>query len=110
MCLDGIDKHRLLLTVSRSVRDRALWHRSGHGIGPVKGRSTFSQREATEIRATLPALSRARLDGDRQRAKALRDSLRALPFYISDWERDRQGFELSDFERLVSEGSIQITS
>ncbi len=79
----------------------------------MKGRSTFTEREAKEIRAILPALSRARRHGDRPGAKALRDALRAMPFYISDWERsrrDRQGFEPSDFERLVSEGSITITS
>jgi hypothetical protein len=78
-------------------------------VRPVKGRSTFSEQEATELRAILAALSRARRDGDGPRAKALRDSLRALPFYISDWERDRQGFEPSDFERLVGDGTIQIT-
>lgn len=76
----------------------------------MKGRSTFSEHEATELRAILAALSRARRDGDRARAKALRDALRAMPFYISDWTRDEQGFEPSDFERLVGDGSIQITA
>jgi hypothetical protein len=76
----------------------------------MKGRATFSEQEATELRAAFAALSRARRDGDRARAKALRDSLRAVPFYISDWARDEQGFEPSDFERLVDDGSIQITA
>ena len=41
---------------------------------------------------------------------ALRKSLRKdRDFWISDWPRVGQGFEPSDFERLVSEGSITIT-
>jgi len=75
------------------------------------GRHTYSEREATELRATIDALSRARRDGDDVRAKALRRSLRGDPlyFWITDWDRSRRGFDPSDFERLVGEGSIKIT-
>jgi hypothetical protein len=74
----------------------------------MKGRATFTARQATEIRATLDLVSRARRAGDRPQAKALRHSLRAMGFYITDWDQSQQGFERSDFDRLVSQGAIRI--
>ncbi len=50
---------------------------------------------------------RKRATADRADQKRLRDELRAIGFYISDWSGP--GFAPSDFDELVRSGQIKIT-
>jgi len=71
----------------------------------VKGRNRFTAAEAEEIRGLLRAVRRAE-PGTPQ--KLLRDQLRALRFYISDWGGGPLGFTSSDFDELISAGLVTI--
>jgi hypothetical protein len=69
----------------------------------VKGRATFSQVDAAEIRRLI----REKQTADRDRQKALRDQMRRLGFYITDFA-DHSGFTVTDFDGLVERGVITI--
>ena len=71
----------------------------------MKGRSTFTKLEASEIRRLLTEKQTA----DRDTQKRVRGRLRTLGFYISDFSDDIQGFTASDFNRLVDRGTISIS-
>jgi len=71
----------------------------------MKGRDNFTAKEATQIRAHLRALRKAE-PGVPQ--KLIRDQLRAIGFYITDWPRDSSGFTASDFDDLVLQGQITV--
>jgi len=68
----------------------------------VKGTNRFTAAQADRIRALL----RARAVAERVEQKRLRDELRAMGFYISDWSGP--GFTQTDFDRLVRTGAIVI--
>jgi hypothetical protein len=70
----------------------------------VKGSNCFTQANAARIRALLSELRVA----ERDRQKRIRDEIRHIGFYISDWERDATGFTVADFDDLVSRGLIRI--
>ena len=72
----------------------------------MKGRSSFTQGEVSQIRRLLMQKSIA--SGSAQ--KALRKQLRNLDFYISDFSSSSDGFICEDFDRLVSNGNITIIS
>lgn len=67
----------------------------------VKGTDHFSSAQADQIRGLL----RKRAIADRAEQKRLRDELRAIAFYISDWSGP--GFAPSDFDALVRSGQIK---
>lgn len=71
----------------------------------MKGRDRFTTGEADQIRQLLRAVRRAE-PGSPQ--KMLRDELRALGFYISDWGGGPLGFTASDFDDLVTRRLIVI--
>jgi hypothetical protein len=74
----------------------------------MKGRDCFTAEEAQQIRELLQLVRRAE-PGLAQ--KTLRDALRAIGFYISDWPRGSvTGFTASDFDDLVRRGLIRITA
>lgn len=83
----------------RSFGERGL---IGHHQG-VKGTDRFTAAEADQIRALLCQRAAA----ERTEQKRLRDKLRAIGFYISDWSRS--GLTPSDFDALVHSGQIKIT-
>lgn len=70
----------------------------------MKGRSSFSEVEADEIRTILAEVRRA----ERSKQKGLRDRLRSRGFYIRDWAADQRGFTVSDFSELVERGLISV--
>jgi hypothetical protein len=70
----------------------------------MKGRDRFRSAEAAEIRRLLGLVRRAE-PGTPQ--KLLRDKLRAIGFYISDF--GGSGFTPSDFDDLVHRGRVLIT-
>jgi hypothetical protein len=71
----------------------------------MKGRDHFNPDEAEEIRRLLRGVRQAE-QGAAQ--KALRDRLRALGFYITDWAGGPQGFTASEFDDLVERGLVTI--
>src|SRR2546422_61374 len=66
----------------------------------MKGKHRFSQFDAGNIRAILR---------EQPRKKETRDKLRAIQFYISDFDLPAP-FTVGDFERLVASGEIVIAS
>lgn len=71
----------------------------------MKGKDRFSRSEADEIRQLLDLVRRAEPG---QPQKLLRDRLRAMGFYISDFARGPAGFTRSDFDDLVRDGRVTI--
>src|SRR3954452_11709052 len=71
----------------------------------MKGRDRFTPSEADEIRRVLRLVRKAE-PGTPQ--KQLRDQLRAIGFYISDFAGGPGGFTASDFDDLVRGGRIKI--
>jgi hypothetical protein len=73
----------------------------------MKGKDTFTEAESAAIRTALGTLRRV----ERPAQKSIRESLRQESgFYISDWPRDATGFTRSDFDELVRQGRIQVTT
>ena len=84
---------------------RELRRRGGTRIlSRVKGSDCFTETNAARIRALLGELRLA----ERDRQKRLRDDIRGIGFYISDWERDATGFTVADFDELVERGLVRI--
>ena len=72
----------------------------------MKGRDRFTKTEAEAIKALL---RRVRLAEPGTPQKLLRDQLRGLGFYISDWGGGPGGFTASDFDDLVRRGAVTIS-
>lgn len=71
----------------------------------MKGTDSFSQASADRIRLLL---NRTR-SSPREDQKRLRQEIRDLGFYISDWSRPRDGFRPEDFDNLVRSGRVRVT-
>lgn len=69
----------------------------------MSGRNDFTDREVDEIRGALRELRRA--DPDRQ--KVIRGRLRRIGFYITDYSHDADGFTVSEFDEMLSRGTIK---
>jgi hypothetical protein len=63
----------------------------------MKGRYCFRSSEADEIGELLKQLRTA----ERREQKRMRDRLREIGFYISDWDGAAHGFTATDFDELV---------
>lgn len=71
----------------------------------MKGKSVFTPEEAILIKNTIDACREA----GRYTNKDKRDTLRKVyNFYISDFDRSRDGFTSADFDYQISIGSIKI--
>jgi hypothetical protein len=92
-------RNALVMLAGRDARSRMLMS---------EGRKVLSVAQASQVCVTLAALERAREEGNQTQANALRASLRKIPFYLSDWRRSGHAFRLTDFDRLVSYGLIEI--
>ena len=68
----------------------------------MNGRRHFTTDEATRICSLLDE----RFGLDRQFQKPVRDKLRDLGFYITDWASS--GLTSTDFRALVANGSIEL--
>ena len=62
----------------------------------MKGRCRFTRREADQIRILLNQKCKA----PSEEQKAIRDDLRAMGFYISDFTNSK-GFTSADFDLLI---------
>jgi hypothetical protein len=71
-----------------------------------KGRNKFTTAEAADIRRLLAETRRASKSGQ----KRLRDGLRRIGFYITNFDRCFKGFGPEDFDRLVAQGLVTIDS
>lgn len=71
----------------------------------MKGSRTFTEKAAEEI-VVLLGRTRAASRADQ---KVLRQRIRNLDFFISDFDRPALGFGSEDFRELVRRGLIQIT-
>ncbi|HEY2955180.1 MAG TPA: hypothetical protein VGK89_08020 [Candidatus Eisenbacteria bacterium] len=67
-------------------------------------RATFTKDEWSALRVLVDHLRRAE-PKDRER---LREGMRGLGFYISDFEKAESRFVLSDLDRLVQMGEIKV--
>ena len=73
----------------------------------MKGKSTFTDREAKDIRI---ALTNCRtLDRDAQKDIRENELRRRLNFYISDFTKSKKGFSPDDFDNLIKSGKVIIT-
>jgi hypothetical protein len=70
----------------------------------MKGRAEFSKTEVDGIRRLL----REKQTADRDTQKRVRGNLRRLPFYISDFASDQEGFTAADFDILIARGVIRV--
>jgi hypothetical protein len=69
----------------------------------VPGRNEFTAEEIDEIRGALRELRRAYPS----RQKTIRSRLRRVGFYITDYSHDTDGFTVSDFDEMLSRGTIR---
>jgi hypothetical protein len=67
-------------------------------------RSTFTRDEAKQIKAMLSEVRHV----DPPAQKRLRQKLRSIGFYITDYSADADGFTASEFDFLVSQGTIEV--
>lgn len=70
----------------------------------MKGRTSFTQDEVARIRELLNLKERAL----RSAQKGLRQKLRNMGFYITDFVSDQRGFTARDLERLLQTGAIRV--
>lgn len=71
----------------------------------MQGKDRFSSAEAQQIRDLLTRKTRAARDEQ----KRLRQRIRELGFYISDFQGAPDGFSTADFDQLVSRKVITIS-
>ncbi len=69
----------------------------------MPGRNEFTDEEIDEIRDALRELRRV----DSGRQKTIRGRLRRIGFYITDYSHDANGFTVSDFDEMLSRGTIR---
>lgn len=70
----------------------------------MKGQNTFTTSQANEIRKLIA--EKVRSTSDKQ--KGIRDKIRKLGFYYSDFCSDKDGYTVADFEALIRSGRIKI--
>lgn len=70
----------------------------------MKGRNQFTSYEIGRIKKLLAEKSLA----DRAGQKRIRDKLRSLDFYISEFDPSHTGFGVADLERLIDQGVIHV--
>jgi hypothetical protein len=71
----------------------------------VQGRAEFTQAEMDEIRRIV----RLKTGASVSRQKQLRQHLRTLEFFITDFGYQGHGFREADLDRLLAKGQVRIT-
>jgi hypothetical protein len=69
----------------------------------MAGRHEFTEDEIDAIRSSLRELRRV----DPSRQKTIRGRLRRIGFYITDYSHAIDGFTVSDFDEMLSRGTIR---
>jgi hypothetical protein len=70
----------------------------------MKGKASFTAAELDELRRLL----REKATADRDRQKTLRQRMRDMEFYISDFSGDQQGFTAFDLDVLIRRGTVTV--
>ena len=72
----------------------------------MKGKKTFTKSEETKIKKLIIE----KLNAPAEEQKRIRDKIRAVGFYYSDFTRRRTpgGYNIADFDLLVSQGRVLI--
>src|SRR3954468_13247521 len=71
----------------------------------MEKRNSFTQKEVNSLRALIKELRLAH----RSKQKGIRQKMRNMGFYISEYESKNQGFNLGDFQNLLLTGKIKIS-
>lgn len=70
---------------------------------PSEHRSSFTREEISRIKELLGQKSRVQAE-----PKTLRQKLRAMDFYITDYADDQSGFTATDVDVLIERGTIKV--
>ena len=70
----------------------------------MKGRREFKTNEADEISALL----HKKVKSDSNEQKNIRNKIRSMGFYISDFDHLNRGFSDDDFKVLIEKGQVKI--
>ena len=69
----------------------------------LRSKTEYTQEEANKIRSLL----QQKIGKDSDEQKRIRDSIRELDFYITDFKKSSIPFTREDFDDLVSRGRIK---
>lgn len=71
----------------------------------MKGRNTFSTFEVQQIKELIEQKVKALSN----QQKTIRQEIRNIGFYYSDFSPAKDGYTVSDFENLLSSGQITVS-
>jgi len=70
----------------------------------VKGKNQFSKSEFKQLKTLIKEKQTA----DKTEQKSIRNRIRKIGFYFSDFSNQKKGYDISDLEQLVNTGEIKI--
>ncbi len=70
----------------------------------MKGKTTFTRAEADDIKRLISE----KLEADKEEQKQIRDNIRDIGFYFSDFYSRKDKYDVAAFDNLVSSGKIII--
>ncbi len=70
----------------------------------MKGKNNFTKAEYKVIKDLL----KLKIESSKDKQKIIRDKIRKIGFYISDFDQKYQGFTQKDFELLIKTDKIKI--
>lgn len=70
----------------------------------MKGRNRFTADETSQLKSYI----RQKQSAPAEEQKRCRDKMRALGFYISDFQSGSEGFSDRDFDRLIECGAVEV--
>lgn len=71
----------------------------------MKGKNQFSKLEYEQLRILIKEKNKA----DKVAQKAIRNRIRNIGFYFSNYSSRKSGYDLNDLEKLIRSGEIKIT-
>ena len=70
----------------------------------MKGKNLFSKSEFKQLKTLIKEKQTA----DKTEQKSIRNRIRKIGFYFSDFSNQKKGYDISDLEQLVNTGEIKI--
>jgi len=70
----------------------------------MKGKKIFTKAEADAIRILI----KMKLQAPPDKQKGIRQKIRNIGFYYSDFSANKDGYTVSDFDNLIKSGAIKI--
>lgn len=70
----------------------------------VKGKDQFTQEEKAKIEKLLAE----KCTSERDKQKVIRDKLRKIKFYITDFYNKNDGYNVEKFQKDIKNGKIKI--